>query len=1223
MSLKPHHKSDRLHDDSHYNGEENLTHQTSPDSHKSLHGRVAGIVDVVAHPLKHFDSHHSHHSIHISERTASTTYQAHEVPKGAHNASDGSHEGSALLDTGRTSYNSYDIPDSALKDSNNYQEYLRDAEQAFTSLKNNPHIPGAGKSSEEMVQLRNTIRNAVHNFEATHQHIRAALDVISKIHPVVEIVLVPLAAAMKLYRYWHRTDHVITLLYNDMNNMIQVLTTLPQSKFSTYEALEIELRGVAGEIKACAELCSTYYNSKLIVKICRSVQWAPKFAGYSEEFQRRGSSLKLLITSLNAEGVNDLIEGVTNLTEGMNGINLRLNVIETVAKESRNDVEKMLMMFYACRSPREIELQQLIESRGGIEQCLRSEHDLQDVVLASEKIDPNPTLPASLDLKRFSQEEGVKKLVYSVRKQFRDDVDTILANNRDIFERKFESQMKDIKDEIRHESNRIIRTLSSGPHERIIDPELRWIWKEMKWKGTVKARHFIVAVHDHYTERLGHVAETEVIIRSRQLGEEIDQDSQSDEGYAEVKVTQESPPSIDPKDQWALQYIGVVRLQPLIEAFDDDASGFISILEANQFSDPRIRPQSWSLAHWMAYWAVGFPQALFHYHEKIEHTVNIIFHYKDQVLAANRVLADRFLGSPAVLLVDCLLKGIEEGLEHYDYNEKLYQRFSEHVDAEEERLEARLRDLKFHIDAPNTLHLVVRRARLETHIPPVIYLLLNRLSVIMRLAQSHILDERELSLAGETLSAIWRCVFDRISSLKEIFKQQNHNPTRRLQNYAYGMLYYLDQADSVFQENFYDYVSSEVGRPRHERHGASDNDCKDFLSYPPLKLALPGTHRVAMATNGGDSDINPSKRANSSRILGQGGFTLHRRKESYRRPTIAPFGAINGAVKHYFDFHDVDPESPEGHTSPNSWSATVDSVLLHLEANSFLPHDFTEDDTKKFIALSLLHFICDDGWAEIMTLHPPSALDNEAREVFRKRLSLEAAKLSELELVVRFVARRVNIHFLCECAQCDQRIIGTRYMCLDCTDATNTVSLCRGCHTSSFDITFDRQQTSHLDKHRLLKSRPYLHMRDTVLVTDKAWHMMHKADQILRLKHSSSTCAFCAQPISLPCWFCAVCKDPVFICQACDTKHERARPWLFDDEKSMKGRSEKATTHDWTHPMISCPKPDKTDVPASIESRLAQMESATKRIEERIEEILALFTRQGSPLRFAEEPFEE
>jgi hypothetical protein len=44
-------------------------------------------------------------------------------------------------------------------------------------------------------------------------------------------------------------------------------------------------------------------------------------------------------------------------------------------------------------------------------------------------------------------------------------------------------------------------------------------------------------------------------------------------------------------DEWALSYLNMHWLQPIIESFDDDASGFITVAEVNAFTD--ARPLDW------------------------------------------------------------------------------------------------------------------------------------------------------------------------------------------------------------------------------------------------------------------------------------------------------------------------------------------------------------------------------------------------------------------------------------------------------------------------------------------------------------------------------------------------------------------------------------------------------------------------------------------------------
>jgi len=44
-------------------------------------------------------------------------------------------------------------------------------------------------------------------------------------------------------------------------------------------------------------------------------------------------------------------------------------------------------------------------------------------------------------------------------------------------------------------------------------------------------------------------------------------------------------------DAWAIKYIDVMWVQPILEAFDDDASGFITVAEVNHFTSSR--PADW------------------------------------------------------------------------------------------------------------------------------------------------------------------------------------------------------------------------------------------------------------------------------------------------------------------------------------------------------------------------------------------------------------------------------------------------------------------------------------------------------------------------------------------------------------------------------------------------------------------------------------------------------
>ena len=46
-------------------------------------------------------------------------------------------------------------------------------------------------------------------------------------------------------------------------------------------------------------------------------------------------------------------------------------------------------------------------------------------------------------------------------------------------------------------------------------------------------------------------------------------------------------------DEWALEFLNIAWLQPIMEAFDDDASGYVTITEVNKLMDLRPPTLSW------------------------------------------------------------------------------------------------------------------------------------------------------------------------------------------------------------------------------------------------------------------------------------------------------------------------------------------------------------------------------------------------------------------------------------------------------------------------------------------------------------------------------------------------------------------------------------------------------------------------------------------------------
>ena len=81
-----------------------------------------------------------------------------------------------------------------------------------------------------------------------------------------------------------------------------------------------------------------------------------------------------------------------------------------------------------------------------------------------------------------------------------------------------------------------------------------------RWPRQVKARHFVLALQEHYRHH-----------DTQRKGEASSEVSEPDD------------------DLWALEWINLGRLQSIAEAFDDDGSGFVTIAEVNEFTASRTR----------------------------------------------------------------------------------------------------------------------------------------------------------------------------------------------------------------------------------------------------------------------------------------------------------------------------------------------------------------------------------------------------------------------------------------------------------------------------------------------------------------------------------------------------------------------------------------------------------------------------------------------------------
>jgi hypothetical protein len=119
---------------------------------------------------------------------------------------------------------------------------------------------------------------------------------------------------------------------------------------------------------------------------------------------------------------------------------------------------------------------------------------------------------------------------------------------------------------------------------------------------------------------------------------------------------------------------------------------------------------TFSLPHWVAYWAAGWHLTLEHYQYKIQHElIPRMLRAAKRVLPTNRAAVDRYLASYNLRSMEWIVNGVSES--HDDVS--LLEKFQVYVDEEEARLESMLKSFEYEIDAQNSLMLITGPGRIE------------------------------------------------------------------------------------------------------------------------------------------------------------------------------------------------------------------------------------------------------------------------------------------------------------------------------------------------------------------------------------------------------------------------------------------------------------------------------------------------------------------------------
>ena len=208
------------------------------------------------------------------------------------------------------------------------------------------------------------------------------------------------------------------------------------------------------DIKNCANTCDTYAKKMLLVKVIKSFVWEGTLKAFIKLFANRRKAF--------------MFELSIHVGVGIDIANRKL-------KEIDSKLDVLLAIFPRIVSPEQQELAALVEKKGGPTAVMGDNDALVELL----RFRPATALDQG---KRSGGGRGGAEPhnghpeggdLAAVKQELFDSPESAVKKNLEAFERKFDLQ-KTLQDNlgktIRHEGDRVIKAVTAGPHDRIIDP---------------------------------------------------------------------------------------------------------------------------------------------------------------------------------------------------------------------------------------------------------------------------------------------------------------------------------------------------------------------------------------------------------------------------------------------------------------------------------------------------------------------------------------------------------------------------------------------------------------------------------------------------------------------------------------------------------------------------------------------------------------------------------
>lgn len=190
------------------------------------------------------------------------------------------------------------------------------------------------------------------------------------------------------------------------------------------------------------------------VRVIKGPVWEGRLLKFAGLFTKRRSEFEFSLT--------------IHTSLGVDAANVTLSIVDKSTQEMNAKMDLMMKMFQTFAMPDEKEMAMRIQQKGGIEACEGNDKILKELQESEPK--KGVVVTTSHSSKKVSSASDFEDL----KDELRVDPDIAMEKNMAVYSRKFEVQKRQIVEELsrvmRHEGDRIISAVTSGPHDHILDP---------------------------------------------------------------------------------------------------------------------------------------------------------------------------------------------------------------------------------------------------------------------------------------------------------------------------------------------------------------------------------------------------------------------------------------------------------------------------------------------------------------------------------------------------------------------------------------------------------------------------------------------------------------------------------------------------------------------------------------------------------------------------------